>query len=362
MPPWRCWAACTTRWPPSAPRTSRRRPLGGGQALGEAPRGLPGGEPDGLGVDVGVGGALAHRLERGDRPVELLAGLGVLGGQAQGLLADADGDAAQRGGGPLDHPLEDLGPAASPSASPAAHRRGRGGWRAGPRWCPGASWVTPAPARSTRYEADRPRPCGRGPGVRSACGAGARRLRRRRASPGRRRRGRRRPAGRCRARSRRRGEHAAAVGDAGSSACRCASVPNSAIGSAASTGGEVRDRRGRAADLLEDEAGLEEAEAAAAVVLGHRDAEQAGLGERRPEPGRVRLARASCAFRASLVDLVLEDLRGEVREACCSSLNEKSMRAVCPPGSELTSGRPGACRGRTWRSGRAAPRSCRRRR
>ena len=50
----------------------------GRQPCRDPPRGLPGGQPDRLGVDVGVGRPLADRLEGGDRLAELLPRLGVL--------------------------------------------------------------------------------------------------------------------------------------------------------------------------------------------------------------------------------------------------------------------------------------------
>ncbi len=82
MPPCRCWAARATRCPASAAKyfataTSRV----GRQLLGEQPDRLQRRQPDGLGVDEGVGGALPDRLEERDRVAELLAGLGVVGRQ-----------------------------------------------------------------------------------------------------------------------------------------------------------------------------------------------------------------------------------------------------------------------------------------
>ena len=53
--------------------------LVGGSPLGEAPGGLAGGELHALGVDVGVGHALADGLEGADLGAELLA-LGDVGG------------------------------------------------------------------------------------------------------------------------------------------------------------------------------------------------------------------------------------------------------------------------------------------
>ena len=55
--------------------------------------------------------------------------------------------------------------------------------------------------------------------------------------------------------------------------------------------GEHRHRRHRAPGLLEQRAQLEEAEAHAALRLGHRDAQQIGGGELRPQLRRVVRAR-----------------------------------------------------------------------
>src|SRR5262249_45717740 len=49
----------------------------------EPPRALPGGEADGFDVDPRVRSALLHRLEAADRPVELPALRGVVGGDPQ---------------------------------------------------------------------------------------------------------------------------------------------------------------------------------------------------------------------------------------------------------------------------------------
>ena len=63
----RCCAAWTTRWPPSGGPVLRDRD---GRHRRAAPRRfsrrLPGSQADGLGVDVGVGDAVADRLERSD--------------------------------------------------------------------------------------------------------------------------------------------------------------------------------------------------------------------------------------------------------------------------------------------------------
>ena len=72
-----------------------------GQALVEAPGGLPQRQPLAERVDVAVGEPLRDRLEGADRATELLAGLRVRRGQRQRALGDAEllGGTGQRAAG-----------------------------------------------------------------------------------------------------------------------------------------------------------------------------------------------------------------------------------------------------------------------
>ncbi|OJF80031.1 hypothetical protein NS14008_13515 [Nocardia seriolae] len=58
--------------------------------MGFAPGGLPEGQADGLDVDVGVGQALADRLEAADGLIELLSGAGVFAGHFEGPFENAE--------------------------------------------------------------------------------------------------------------------------------------------------------------------------------------------------------------------------------------------------------------------------------
>ena len=78
------------------PELGRGDGLRGGKALGKPPGRLPHRERQEAGVDVSVGQALCDGLEGADRPVELLPGLGVLGGERDGALRDAELDGAGR--------------------------------------------------------------------------------------------------------------------------------------------------------------------------------------------------------------------------------------------------------------------------
>src|SRR5262245_4247663 len=97
-------------------------PAGGGPVLGdrhlavrrEARREPPGGlqhrEPDGVGVDIGVRSPLAHGLERGDGPAELLARRRVLAVHPDGLRGEPRHHRTGGDRGVLDGPAQD-GPA-----------------------------------------------------------------------------------------------------------------------------------------------------------------------------------------------------------------------------------------------------------
>ena len=73
MPPCRCWAACTTRWAPSAAQNLAIMQLVVGVEPSDSRHAAcQRGEADRLGVDVGVGHPLAHRLEGAELAAELL--------------------------------------------------------------------------------------------------------------------------------------------------------------------------------------------------------------------------------------------------------------------------------------------------
>jgi hypothetical protein len=99
-----------------------RPPFGSGHGVGgraaglEPPGGLQGGDPHGLGVDVGVGDAQHRPLEVGQRPSELLAGAQVVGGLADGLGAHARVQRAHERSGDGGEPVDGGGVA-------DAHRR-----------------------------------------------------------------------------------------------------------------------------------------------------------------------------------------------------------------------------------------------
>ena len=118
----------------------------------------------------------------------------------------------------------------------------------------------------------------------------------------------------------------------GSSADRCSSVPNSAIGSAASTRGEVRDRAPSSARPAR----------AAGRPRGSRGrcrrrprAGRCRAGRRRPAPPTVRRSNASPP-----ASMRLQGARGSTgrrgsgaarsETACCSSVKEKSMAGAVP--------------------------------
>src|SRR5215472_2466544 len=77
------------------------------QARLEPPRGLPHGQPDRLHVDVRVGKPLRHRLERSDRPAELLAVPRMLCGQLERPFGDAELVCADPDGRAIREPARD---------------------------------------------------------------------------------------------------------------------------------------------------------------------------------------------------------------------------------------------------------------
>jgi hypothetical protein len=99
--------------PVGGPELGDRQLVGRGQARRQPPGRLPGGEPDGLGVDVGVRGALGHRLERADLGPELFPFGDVLGGDPECLRADASLEGAEPGQGVVDDPGHHLGTGAN---------------------------------------------------------------------------------------------------------------------------------------------------------------------------------------------------------------------------------------------------------
>ena len=58
-------------------------------SIGNTPGRLLGRQPDGFGIDVGIGCAMANRLKHGDGLVELLTGLDVFGRQRERGFATA---------------------------------------------------------------------------------------------------------------------------------------------------------------------------------------------------------------------------------------------------------------------------------
>src|SRR5262249_35725879 len=112
--------------------------------------------------------------------------------------------------------------------------------------------------------------------------------------------------------------------------------------------------RDGAADLLEQLAQSHEAEAAVADVLGPRDPAQSRLGELAP-PVAIEALAAGLDLLQVLVRLAVgEDLVGEVARRLL-------LLGECEVHLSSASASPSACRDRTPRSGRAAPRSRRRR-
>ena len=242
--------------------------------------------------------------------------------------------AHKRSRGPLDQPATGPRRQRRRAASPAAARRGRGAPGGQGRWsCPGPPGDTPSPARSTRNTPmSWPTPGG-DDGRGSACWpTGTQQL------------GAVEPPAVAVGRpsvvgasgpvpdlGQGRGQHPAAGGHARQQRRTLLVGAELVDRQRGQHGGEVRDRGRRPPDLLEDQADLEEAEAAAADVLGQGDAEQAGVGQGRPQPGRVRIARGLDAPSGPRWST---GRRGSGRPgpttACCSSLNEKSMAGAVP--------------------------------
>src|SRR5207249_1022058 len=103
---------------------------------------------------------------------------------------------------------------------------------------------------------------------------------------------------------------------------------------------EQRDRRSAAADLLEDRRHLEETEARAAVLFGHRDAEQPRIGGGAPELA-VEAQAPTLLDRALLfvAALVGEDLRREVADRLLI-FGEREVHGVLAGYTRGTRGRP----------------------
>ena len=138
VPPCTWTAVCATRWPASAAQNlavaTAAADLGVvRRAGGEQPGGLPHREPDRLDVDVGVGEALGHRLERPDRPPELLAAARVLARSAPAPARPrrpAWRTVRRCPAPPASPPRPRAGPARrAPGCRPRGHRRARGARR-----------------------------------------------------------------------------------------------------------------------------------------------------------------------------------------------------------------------------------------
>src|SRR5262249_56210523 len=108
------------------------------------------------------------------------------------------------------------------------------------------------------------------------------------------------------------------------------------------------------AGLVEQLAQSHEAEAAAADVLGQRDPEQSRLGELAPRVAVEALAAGLDLLQVLVRLAVGEDLVGEAARRLL-------LLGECEVHLSSASASPSACRDRTPRSGRAAPRSRRRR-
>ena len=177
-PPCTWTAVCATRWPASAAQNLAVATAAAGPASlvdygGEQPGGLPHGEPDRLDVDVGVGQALRHRLERADRPPELHPAPRVLRGQLQRPLDDPGLQRAQPHGAPRHQPVGDLRrPAPAPSTRSSSSVTPSSTTRpASAKSVSCCGWtVTPCPTARPGRPSPRPAPWP-APGSRSARGA-----------------------------------------------------------------------------------------------------------------------------------------------------------------------------------------------
>jgi hypothetical protein len=69
-----------------------------------------------------------------------------------------------------------------------------------------------------------------------------------------------------------------------------------------------------AADGLADEAGFDDAESASSVGLGQCDTDEPGLGHQRPFGARKPIVTRFDLFESLVVDLVAEDLHGQVAD------------------------------------------------
>ena len=111
----------------------------------------------------------------------------------------------------------------------------------------------------------------------------------------------------------RRGEDGLALGHAGEQALALLVVAE--LGDrhgAEDHGGVVRHGRHRASDLLEHEGGLQDAEAAAADILGEGDPDQSRLGQLGPQVAVEPLGRGLDLLQALVGDLVAQDLGGQL--------------------------------------------------
>ena len=160
------------------------------------------------------------------------------------------------------------------------------------------------------------------------------------------------PAGRGGARlGQRDGQHRRAGGDAGQPGGALVVVAELRDGVRGGERRPQRQRRDAAARLDEQQAGLEEAEAAAAVGLRQGDAEQPGLGELGPGGPVEPLLAGLDLLQALLGQLAGEDLAGEVRDGRlllgeCEVHGAVSFRCRC---AGRLSGESPAGRARRWR-------------
>ena len=330
------------------PELGHRHLFGRGEAGGQPPGGLPRREPHGLGVDVRVGGALADRLERGDRAVELLPRLRVLGREAERLLAHADGDRAQPGRRAFDDPLDDRAAALRIADDVVVTNLDIGQLDARLRNAAGGVLtVAPHAGRAGVDEEQSDRALARAGGHEHAVGH--------------------QPGGNA---------HLHAIEAPPSTVAPCGGRRLGGLAGELHEGGgehplprchrrqlalllraraelddrqrahherrQRRHRRHAAPHLLEQQTQLEESEPAAADRLGQGDPEQVGRGQPRPRVAVEPLAAGLHLLQPLLGDLPLEHLQGRVADRLLL-LREPEVHDRPPIAS------PSACRGRRRR-------------
>ncbi len=241
------------------------------------------------------GHALADRLERGDRPVELLAVGRVLGRDVQGLVGDAGRDRAQTDPRERDDPRHRF--CAPTEVVAEQHRRGRRERHLELRLVTHHALPLDRESVGSGFDEEEPdrtvfgarRNEHRGGNVRDGnggLGTGERpRLTRHRGPRG-------RGLGLGFVLDQRGGEHGAAVDDAGQPLRLLLVGAELGDGQRARHGGvQERDRRNGAPDLLEQHTRVEDPVAQTTLTLGHGHAEEVGLGQLLPgvavEPLRI---------------------------------------------------------------------------